>query len=323
MKTFFSEKGTQKKETPMSIPKHDEIRLPALQLLENSGELKTKDFIQPLSQYFNLSDEDINQMYPSGNGYIFYDRITWALSYLYMAKLVDKPKRGTYRITSTGKDILKKPAQINEYITTTLKTKKKKQTTSEQLMIENTDDNLTPQERLSSSYETIKETRYKEILEITLSKKPIEFERLVVKLLQQMGYGGEIKDAGEVTKISNDGGIDGIIKEDVLGFGRIHIQAKRYKIDIPVSREDVQKFVGALAVAQSNKGVFITTSYFSKGAIEYVKNLNGTNNIVLIDGKKLAEYIYNFGLGMQTEQIIELKKLDTDFWDSMQDDIIS
>lgn len=137
-----------------------------------------------------------------------------------------------------------------------------------------------------------------------------------------MGYGGEIKDAGEITKITNDGSIDGIIKEDVLGLGRIHIQAKRYKLDLPVSREEVQKFVGALAVAQSNKGVFITTSYFSKGAIEYARKLNGTNNIVLIYGKKLAKYIYNFGLGMQTEQIIEIKKLDTDFWDSMQDNII-
>ncbi len=173
---------------------------------------------------------------------------------------------------------------------------------------------------MKTSFQNIRKSLYKEILEIILSKKPVEFERLVVQLLQKMGYGGEIKDSGEVTKISNDGGIDGIIKEDVLGLGRIHIQAKRYSIDTAVGREEIQRFVGALAVAQSNKGVFITTSYFSKGAIEYVKNLNGANNIVLIDGKKLAEYIYDFGLGVQTEQVLELKKLDTDFWDSMLDD---
>jgi len=308
----------------MALPKHDEIRLPALKLLENNQELKTKDFVQPLSLHFGLSDEEINQMYPSGNGHIFYDRITWALSYLYMAKLVDKPKRGTYRITLTGKELLKDPHKINEYIDNFLKSretvKKKKQTTSEQLEIENTNDNLTPQEILNTSYENIRKAIYKEILEIILSKKPVEFERLVVKLLQKMGYGGEIKDSGEFTKISNDGGIDGIIKEDILGLGRIHIQAKRYKIDSAVGREDVQRFVGALAVAQSNKGVFITTSYFSKGASDYVRNLNGANNIVLIDGKKLAEYIYDFGLGVQTEQIIEIKKLDNDFWDSMLDE---
>lgn len=309
----------------MAIPKHDETRLAALRLLADNQELKTKDFIQPLADYFHLSDQEVNQMYPSGNGPVFYDRITWGLSYMHLAGLIDKPKRGTYRITPAGKEILETPGQINEYIDHVVKSrepvrKKKKQTTSEQLAIEDTNSDLTPQEILNTSYQNIRKSLYKEILEIILSKKPVEFERLVVRLLQKMGYGGEIKDSGEVTRISNDGGIDGIIKEDILGLGRIHIQAKRYKIDAPIDRVDIQRFVGALAVAQSNKGVFITTSYFSKGAIDYVRNLNGANNIVLIDGKKLAEYIYDFGLGVQTEQVIELKKLDTDYWDSMLDD---
>lgn len=308
----------------MPIPKHDEIRPVALQLLNDKLEIKMIDFIRPLANHFHLTDNEVNQMYPSGNGHIFYDRITWALSYLYMAGLIEKPKRGTYKITSKGKELLATPDKINEYIESVIKTrepiKKKKQTTSEQLAIENTTDNQTPQETLNTSYLNIRKALYKEILEIILSKKPVEFEQLVVKLLQKMGYGGEVKNSGEVTKISNDGGIDGIIKEDILGLGRIHIQAKRYKIDSPVGREDIQRFVGALAVAQSNKGVFITTSYYSKGAVEYVNNLNGTTNIVLIDGKKLAEYIYDFGLGVQIEQIIEVKKLDTDFWDSMLDD---
>jgi restriction system protein len=134
-----------------------------------------------------------------------------------------------------------------------------------------------------------------------------------------MGYGGEIKNSGFVTSRTNDGGIDGIIKEDILGLGRIHIQAKRYKLDSGIGREAIQSFVGALAVAQSNKGVFITTSYFSKGAIDYAENLNGLTTVVLIDGEQLAEYIYDFDLGMQVEQTIQIKKLDSDFWDSMQD----
>ena len=308
----------------MAIPKYDETQLPALQLLATELEIKTKDFVRPLAKHLHLSDEEVSQMYPSGNGPIFYDRIVWGLSYMYMAGLVDKLKRGFYKITPTGKELLKTPDKINKYIDKIIKLrepvqKKKKQTTSEQLAIENTDDDLTPQEILNTSFQNIRKALYKEILEIILSKKPVEFERLVVQLLQKMGYGGEIKDSGEVTKISKDGGIDGIIKEDILGLGRIYIQAKRHKIDNSVERQDIQRFVGALAVAQSNKGVFITTSYFSKGAIEYVKNLNGTTNIVLIDGKKLAEYIYDFGLGVQTEQVLELKKLDTDFWDSMLD----
>lgn len=127
-----------------------------------------------------------------------------------------------------------------------------------------------------------------------------------------------VKNSGLVTKRSNDGGIDGIIKEDILGFGRISIQAKRYALENAVGREEIQKFFGALAVAQSNKGVFITTSYFSKGAIEYVENLYGQTTIVLIDGKNLADYIYEYGLGMQVEQTIQIKKMDADFWDGME-----
>jgi len=140
-----------------------------------------------------------------------------------------------------------------------------------------------------------------------------------VLLLERMGYGGQVKDAGEVTQASNDGGIDGVIKEDVLGLGRIHIQAKRYDRNNTVGREEIQKFVGALAVAQSNKGIFITTSNYSKGAVEYASSLHGSTTLVLIDGFQLARYIYDYNLGMQTEQTIEIKKMDSDFWDTMQD----
>lgn len=134
-----------------------------------------------------------------------------------------------------------------------------------------------------------------------------------------MGYGGQVKEAGQVTQYSNDGGIDGVIREDVLGLGRIHIQAKRYARGNTVGREAIQKFVGALAVAQSKKGVFITTSSYSAGAVAYANSLHGSTTVVLIDGQELATFLYDYGLGMQVEQTIEIKKLDGDFWDSMQD----
>lgn len=143
----------------------------------------------------------------------------------------------------------------------------------------------------------------------------------MVLLLQCMGYGGEVKDAAEVTKYSNDKGIDGIVKEDVFGLGRIHIPAKRYAKHNSIGRDEIQKFVGALAVAKSNKGVFITTSSYTKGAVEYADSLNGTTALVLIDGRGLAEYIYEYDLGMQVEQTVVIKKLDSDFWDSMVDDV--
>ena len=308
----------------MAIPKHDEIRVPVMELLKQNETMKLRDFIEPLSQHFRLTDEEVNEMYPSGNGHVFYDRVSWALSYLNMARLLDKPKRGIYKINDSGIELLKTPKKIDHYIEQQLEkrepTRQKKKSTKEQLTIEDSSSDLTPQEKLYSSFSNIRKSVYTEILNTILTKTPTSFEKLVVLLLQKMGYGGEIENSGLVTKVSNDGGIDGIIKEDVLGLGRIHIQAKRYKIDSSIGREEIQKFVGALAGAQSNKGVFITTSYYSKGAIEYANSLNSSTTLVLVDGKQLAEYIYDYGLGMQVEQTIEIKKLDADFWDSMKDD---
>lgn len=135
-----------------------------------------------------------------------------------------------------------------------------------------------------------------------------------------MGYGGEIKNSGIVTRLSNDGGIDGIIKEDILGFNHISIQAKRYALNNNVKRNEVQSFVGAVAGTPSKKGVFITTSDFTKGAIEYVESLNGSPTIILINGQQLTDYIYDYGLGLQTEKVLKIMKMDTDYWDAMEND---
>ena len=179
------------------------------------------------------------------------------------------------------------------------------------------DDERTPEEELADSYDRIKQNVQSQILTTILSKKPQEFERLVVKLLQAMGYGGEVKNSGVVTKLSNDGGIDGIIKEDILGFNHISIQAKRYALDNNVQRHEVQSFVGAVAGTPSKKGVFITTSDYSKGAMEYVESLNGSPTIILINGQQLTEYIYDYGLGLQTEKVLKVMKMDMDYWDAM------
>lgn len=304
----------------MAIPKHDEIRIPAMQLIQKHGARRVKDFVTPLAEHFQLTEEEFTQNYESGNGPIFYDRITWAISYLSMSGLVVKPKRGVCELSEKGIELLKTPEKINDYIDVVIAKRdaEKKNQKESAPTIDNSTES-TPQEILYNSFDSIKKTVFDEILDTVLSKSPLEFEKLVVQLLQKMGYGGEIKNSGLVTKASNDGGIDGIIKEDVLGLGRIHIQAKRYAKDNSVGRAEIQGFVGALAVAQSNKGVFITTSKYSKGALEYAENLNGSTTLVLIDGNKLAEYMYDFGLGMQVEQTIEIKKLDADFWDAMQD----
>lgn len=302
----------------MAIPKHDEIRIPALQLLLKQGTLQLKDFEQPLSEYFKLTDEEVSREYDSGNGKIFYDRISWALSYMNMAGLLKKPRRGFYQISKDGEKQIKNQQNINNYINEQIARRepaRKKATEEPEEQV-----SLTPQEELYLSSKKIRNAIFDEIQDVILSKDPREFENLVIMLLKRMGYGGEIKNAAQVTQYSNDKGIDGVIREDVLGLGRIHIQAKRYAKNNTVSREEIQKFVGALAGAKSNKGVFITTSSYTKGAEEFADSLSGSTTLVLIDGRKLAEYIYDYGLGMQVEQTIEIKKLDSDFWDGMRDE---
>lgn len=306
----------------MSIPKHDEIRLPALKLLQERGILKLNEFTKLLAEHFHLTEEELNEEYESGNGLVFYDRISWALSYLNMSGLLEKPKRGYYKINDKGIELLKSPSHINKYIDSKLRKRDASKLEKEIKVIDSLSKELTPQENLYNSYVNIRKKAYNEILDTIISKNPYEFEKLVVKLLQRMGYGGEIKDSGMVTQKSNDGGIDGVIKEDVLGLGRISIQAKRYDRKNSVGRKEIQSFVGALAGSQSNKGIFITTSYFTKEAIEYTANVNNSI-VILIDGEKLAEYIYDYGLGMQVEETIELKKMDSDFWDAMMDDELS
>lgn len=304
----------------MTIPKHDDIRAPALALLLELGQLRLAEFEAPLAAHFSLAVDELDAEYESGNGKIFYDRISWALSYMNMAGLLNKPKRGSYEISPLGKQMLGDPSSINAFITAEMAKKQPSRPVKPNTPLIVVGDGLTPQEELYASAAKIREARYQEIIDIILSKSPRAFEVLVVRLLQSMGYGGQLKHSGVVTSYSNDGGIDGIIKEDVLGLGRIHIQAKRYAQGNGVGREEIQKFVGALAVAQSNKGVFITTSSFSKGAVTYAQSLNGATTLILIDGQQLAEYMYDYGVGLQVRQTIEIKDLDSEFWDDMEND---
>lgn len=301
----------------MAIPKHNEMYVAALELLKAHDSLRLREFERPLAERFKLSEPEVLTEYESRNGKVFYDRIGWCLSYLNMAALVSKPARGVYQINEKGLAALADPMSVEERISEALSTRSPRKISKPSKVV-TADTN--PQEALYESAENIKNAVCEEIIDVVLAKSPREFESLVVKLLQRMGYGGAVASSGIVTQYSNDKGIDGIIKEDVLGLGKIHIQAKRYARDNCVSREEVQKFVGALAGVQSGKGVFITSSYYSKGAVEYADAINGTSAIVLIDGKQLANYIYDYGLGMQIEQTIELKKLDSDFWDELEDD---
>ena len=306
----------------MPLPKYNEMFKHALEYLADNSPSPWRELEQPLAEKYELSSEECSMMYESGNGPIFLDRVSWCLSFLAMAKLVDRPKRGHYAINDLGKSFLTKSYdELQEFVRVELIKRDQEKAKQATVIEKDEDTETTPHEKLDQAFKEIRDAEYDQILDTILSKTPTAFEKLVILLLDKMGYGGQVKDAGTVTQASNDGGIDGIIKEDVLGLGRIHIQAKRYARTNSVGRVEIQNFVGALAVAQSNKGVFITTSSYSKGAIEYANSLNGATNLVLIDGEQLAAYIYEYGLGMQEEQTITIKKMDSDFWDIMEDEI--
>lgn len=237
-----------------------------------------------------------------------------------MTGLLDRPRRGYYVINDLGRKYSKKSSEeIIEYV----KQKMMERGQGKQKCLKPSIDDAqtdtvesTPQERLYNSYQDIRQVIYDEILDTILSKSPVAFERLVVELLQKMGYGGTLDKPGRVTRQSRDGGIDGEIREDVLGLGRIHIQAKCYQREKTIGRPEIQSFAGALLGSNANKGVFITTAQYTDDAKKYAETIPNAR-IILIDGNKLAEYIYQYGLGMQVEQTIVIKKLDTDYWDEI------
>lgn len=308
----------------MALPKFNEMYIPALEMIKSKGEVKTAEMRQLLKVYYSLNDEEYLETSAKGNN-IFYGRLSWCLSDLYRSGLISKPQNGIYSLTDLGEKMLTTPDDVEEYVLKKVRSldalRKYKQgvPAANDSSIEPTSSDSTPEERLEQAYQEIRDKILGEILDTIMRKKPSEFERITLHLLKKMGYGGALGGTHIQTKLSGDGGIDGVIKEDILGLDYIYIQAKRYKEGNNVGREDIQKFVGALSVAQSKKGVFITTSDFTSEAKDYATKLTG-QSIVLINGMQLSEYIYEYGLGMQQEMLLEIKKIDQDFWGNYDDE---
>ena len=166
---------------------------------------------------------------------------------------------------------------------------------------------------LDSAFQRVNATLASQLMDEVMKLEPLDFEKLVVKLLLKMGDGSGIDNAGIVTQLSNDDGIDGIIKEDQLGFSNIYIQAKKWACDATVGRPEIQKFVGALSGQQAQKGLFITTAKFSSGAVKYADNLLG-QKVVLIDGTVLTKLMIKHNVGVSVEQVYEIKRVDSDFF---------
>lgn len=299
----------------MSIPDFQTLTLPLLRYFADGKEHSKQEVLSELAKEFGLSDAEQKELLPSGRQGRFDNRVAWAKSYLKQAGFLDNVGRGIHRITQRGMDVLasnppridiKYLEQFDEYRAFKARSGKKEADNSADSVVQEG----TPEELLEAGYKQLRATLAAELLQQVKAGTPSFFERLVVELLVRMGYGGTREDAGQVLGKSGDGGIDGIINEDRLGLDVIYLQAKRWEGD--VGRPEIQKFVGALAGHKANKGVFLTTSGYSKEARAYASQVN--SKIVLIDGPMLADLMIDYGLGVATITSYEIKRVDSDYF---------
>lgn len=304
----------------MSIPDYQTIMLPLLQLLSDKKEHIFKDVLTALGKRLKLTDEELRELLPSGQSLLFANRVGWARTYLKKAGLLDSPKRGILCITERGLEVLeKKPKRIDNSLLKQfpefLEFQNIKKEASESLALSESSqvEKQTPEETIDLAYQSIRQSLAQELIDTVRRLNPAFFERLVVELLVKMGYGGSIKDAGKAIGKTGDEGIDGTIKEDKLGLDVIYIQAKRWQSGNVVGRPELHKFVGALAGQGAKKGIFITTSSFSKEASSYAPK--NETKIVLIDGVQLAQLMIDYNLGISVQRAYEIKRLDNDYFE--------
>ena len=298
---------------------HYDLMLPLLKIMQNENTIYSlSEAYDHLLDVLNCTEEEKNATMDDGRNIIFY-RLQWAKTYLKKAGIIDYPKRAHFKLSKTGENLdltniknitpkyLSQFESFSEFRKINSKIDKEQKVT-EQIMISN-EDELTPPEIIANQSKLLKGDLKSELLDLIKTKSPKFFEQLVVDLLVAMGYGGSHQDAAQAIGKTSDGGIDGIISEDRLGLDKIYIQAKRWENTI--GRPDIQQFKGALADQVAKKGVFITTSGFSKEAVESAKK----SGIVLIDGDKLTSLMIEFGLGVQIERSFHIYKIDQDRFD--------
>lgn len=297
----------------MAIPDYQSVMLPMLHHIKDGREYPIRDVIEAMVKQHSLTDIEQNELLPTGQR-IIDNRVGWARTYLKKAGLVESPRRGVVKITPRGASTLKEKVsridiaylkQFPEFLEF-----QSRRNTEVIHAEEESSAQQTPEESLEYGYGKISENLTQELAKSIKGCSPSFFEKLVVDLLLKMGYGGSIKDAGKAIGQTGDGGIDGIIKEDKLGLDAIYIQAKRWENS--VGRPEIHKFVGALEGQRAKKGVFITTSYFTKEALDYVARIG--SKVVLIDGEALAQLMIENNVGVSTIRTYEVKKIDSDYF---------
>ena len=300
----------------MPIPKYNECLAPVLRLLSDEKEYYHKDITDIISDEFNLTEEEKNLLIPRGNQPIISNRIGWAKTYLKKAGLIESKNRGYVNITAKGLTEIKENPNLQEEdlykFPEFLEFKPINNKHPKKIPVKTV---LTPEEEINKNFEKINKELGNNIIETILDKSPIFFERLVLDLLLQMGYGEFKKERGKTTPASGDQGIDGIINEDKLGLDKIGIQAKRYNKNNKIGDPLIRDFIGALVTKGLNKGIFITTSAFTKEAKKTAKKQPNIS-ISLIDGEKLAKLMIEYGLGTTTVSTYRIRKIDTDYFDT-------
>lgn len=300
----------------MAVPDFQTMMLPFLQFAADGLEHSLSDTVEALALVFELSSEERTEMLPSGKQYRFNNRVGWARTHLGKAGLLESTRRGYYRITERGLSVLDSaPQRVDLKLLDQFPEHQAFRTTKTPKPVvqrtDTTNDEQTPEEAIETVYEKIRADLASELIDTILHASPAFFERLVVDLLVKMGYGGTRFDAGQAIGGSGDEGIDGIINEDRLGLDVIYIQAKRWQNT--VSRPEIQKFAGALLGKNAKKGIFITTSGFSKGARDYAGLID--SNIVLVSGQLLAELMIDYNVGVSVVDSYEIKRIDSDYFE--------
>lgn len=303
------------------MPTWEGFMTPTLEALSDGIVRHPREFEATVANLALLTEEQKKELLPSGKKLRYVDRIGWALSFLNNVGALQRPRRGHYQITEAGSALLRQyPHGVTERQVAVLGEDENSairpyQSTGSRATAAPSvpvapEDLLTPTEQVQQGIERIQEEVAGDLLDRLQGKEPAFFEQAVVDLLLAMGYGGTT-GAGTVTQLSNDGGIDGVIDQDVLGLSRVYIQAKRYADGNTVGRPDVQAFVGALS-GKADGGVFITTSSFSDGARAYADKV--PMRIILIDGKRLASLMIRYGVGVQVKETYKVVEIDEDFF---------
>lgn len=303
----------------MTVPTWDEFMIPVLRVLLDGEVRKRRDLYVMVAEAETLTEEETSKTLASGQ-LKYQNRIGWATSYLTRVNALERPARGHYVITDTGRQLLADhPDGVTEKDLRALAGDPNAPHTWYALKAMETDKasfgaqgELDPTEQIETGVAQIHADVASDLLTRLHDNDPSFFEQAVLDLLIAMGYGGAEGRASR-TQLSNDGGIDGIVDQDALGLSRIYVQAKRYALDSSVGRPEIQAFVGALQGNQANQGVFITSGRFSTGAQQYATNL--PTRIILIDGERLAALMIRYSVGVQTKRTVKIVEVDEDFFE--------